>query len=80
MSKKSFKKAVRLNRVMAIPGRQVKNSKGEVVKQLYNIVKCSVGRIKQTKASGIVLPPLIESVRRAVNQEWGNLLFLTIKA
>jgi hypothetical protein len=39
MSKKSFKKAVRLNRVMAIPGRQIKNSKGEVVKQLYNIVK-----------------------------------------
>jgi hypothetical protein len=39
MSKKSFKKAVRLNRVMAIPSRQIKNSKGEVVKQLYNIVK-----------------------------------------
>lgn len=39
MSKKGFKKAVRLNRVMAIPGRQIKNSKGEVVKQLYNIVK-----------------------------------------
>ena len=39
MSKKSFKKAARLNRVMAIPGRQIKYSKGEVVKQLYNIVK-----------------------------------------
>ena len=39
MSKKSFKKATRLNRVMAIPGKVIKNAKGEVVKQLYNIVK-----------------------------------------
>ena len=39
MSKKAFNKAVRLNRVLAIPGKQIKNSKGEVVKQLYNIVK-----------------------------------------
>lgn len=39
MSKKGFKKATELNRVIAIPGRQIKNSKGEVVKQLYNIFK-----------------------------------------
>ena len=39
MSKNQLKKALRLNRVMAIPSRQVKNSKGEVVKQFYNIVK-----------------------------------------
>jgi hypothetical protein len=39
MSKKTFKKATRLARVMAIPGKQIKNSKGEVVKQLYNIIK-----------------------------------------
>lgn len=39
MSKRLFKKATRLNRVVAIPGRQIKNSKGEVVKQLYNVYK-----------------------------------------
>jgi len=39
MSKKSFKKATRLSRVMAIPSREVKNSKGEVIKTLYNIIK-----------------------------------------
>lgn len=39
MSKKGFKKATKLKRVIAIPGRLVKNDKGEVVKQLYNIVK-----------------------------------------
>jgi len=39
MSKKSFKKATRLARVMAIPSREVKNSKGEVIKTLYNIIK-----------------------------------------
>jgi len=39
MSKRDFKKATKRNRVVAIPGRQVKNSKGEVVKQFYNIYK-----------------------------------------
>ena len=39
MSKKSFKTATKLKRVIAIPGRVIKNSKGEVVKQLYNILK-----------------------------------------
>ena len=39
MSKRSFKKYTRLNKVIAIPGRAIKNAKGEVVKQLYNIVK-----------------------------------------
>lgn len=39
MSKNQFKKAIKLARVVAIPGRQIKNSKGEVVKQLYNIYK-----------------------------------------
>ena len=39
MSKNGFKKATKLNRVMAIPGKVIKNAKGEVVKQLYNIVK-----------------------------------------
>ena len=37
MSKKNFKKTTRLNRVMAIPSREIKNSKGEVVKQLYDL-------------------------------------------
>jgi hypothetical protein len=37
MSKKSFKKATKLNRVMAIPSREIKNSKGEAVKTLYDI-------------------------------------------
>lgn len=36
MSKKSFKKATKLNRVMAIPSREVRSSKGEV-KQLYDL-------------------------------------------
>ncbi len=39
MSKKSFKTATRLNRVIAIPCRYIKNAKGEVVKTLYNIFK-----------------------------------------
>ena len=39
MSKNKFKRAIKLARVVAIPGRQIKNSKGEVVKQLYNIYK-----------------------------------------
>lgn len=39
MSKNGFKTAVRHNRVLAIPGKQIKNAKGEVVKQLYNIYK-----------------------------------------
>jgi hypothetical protein len=39
MSKKGFKKAIKMNRVLAVPGKQIKNSKGEVTKQLYNIVK-----------------------------------------
>ena len=37
MSKRSFKNAVKRNKVIAIPSRCVKNSKGEVVKQLYNV-------------------------------------------
>ena len=39
MSKNDLKKALKHKRVMAIPSRQVKNSKGEIVKQFYNIVK-----------------------------------------
>jgi hypothetical protein len=39
MSKRDFKKATKHNRVVAIPSRQVKNSKGEVIKQYYNIYK-----------------------------------------
>ena len=39
MSKRALKKFTFLNRVMAVPGRVIKNSKGEVVKQLYNIIK-----------------------------------------
>lgn len=39
MSKKNFKKVTKLNRVMAIPSRQVKNAKGEIIKQFYDIVK-----------------------------------------
>jgi hypothetical protein len=39
MSKKGFKKATSLNRVLAIPSKQIKNAKGEVIKQLYNIYK-----------------------------------------
>lgn len=39
MSKRTFKKATEQNRVIAFAGRVIKNSKGEVVKQLYNIFK-----------------------------------------
>jgi len=39
MSKKDLIRATKHNRVIAIPGRQIKNSKGEVVKQLYNVYK-----------------------------------------
>lgn len=39
MSKRMFKKATQQNRVMAIPSREITNSKGEVVKTLYDIVK-----------------------------------------
>ena len=39
MSKRSFKNATKMKRVIAIPGRVIKNAKGEVVKQLYNILK-----------------------------------------
>jgi hypothetical protein len=39
MSKKALKRAIKNNRVVAIPGRQIKNAKGEVVKQFYNIYK-----------------------------------------
>lgn len=39
MSKKKFKSATKEKRVIAIPGRAIKNQKGEVVKQFYNIVK-----------------------------------------
>lgn len=37
MSKNQFKKMPKCVRVMAIPSRVVKNAKGEVIKQLYNI-------------------------------------------
>ena len=37
MSKRSFKNAVKRNRVVAIPSRSIRNSKGEIVKQFYNI-------------------------------------------
>lgn len=39
MSKIQLKKALQRNRVMAIPTRNVKNSKGEIVKQFYNLVR-----------------------------------------
>lgn len=39
MSKKGFQNAIKHNRVIAIPNKQIKNAKGEVVKQLYNIYK-----------------------------------------
>jgi hypothetical protein len=39
MSKKRLIRATKHNRVIAIPGTKIKNSKGEVVKQLYNIYK-----------------------------------------
>ena len=39
MSKKDLKKYAKLNKVMAIPSKVIKNAKGEIVKQLYNIVK-----------------------------------------
>ena len=39
MSKKGLKRAIKDKRVLAIPCRQVKNAKGEIVKQLYNIIK-----------------------------------------
>lgn len=37
MSKRQLKNMPKHVRVMALPGRIVKNAKGEVVKQLYNI-------------------------------------------
>ena len=37
MSKNQLKNLPKRIRVMAIPGRVVKNSKGEIVKQLYNV-------------------------------------------
>lgn len=37
MSKKQLKNLPKHVRVMALPGRVIKNAKGEVVKQLYNI-------------------------------------------
>lgn len=39
MSKRDLKRAVKHNRVVAIPSKQIRNSKGEVVKQFYNIYK-----------------------------------------
>jgi len=39
MSKRDLKRAVKRNRVVAIPSKQIRNSKGEVVKQFYNIYK-----------------------------------------
>lgn len=41
MSKKQLKNMPKRIRVMALPGRVVKNAKGEVVKQLYNIYSVS---------------------------------------
>ena len=37
MSKKSFKRATAHNRVQAVPSRVIKNSKGEVIKEWYDI-------------------------------------------
>ena len=37
MSKNQLKQAIKRCRVMAVPGRQIKNCKGEVVKQFYDI-------------------------------------------
>ena len=37
MSKKQLENIPKSIRVMAIPGRVIKNAKGEVVKQLYNV-------------------------------------------
>lgn len=37
MSKKSYKKAVEHARVVALPGRVIKDKDGNVIKQLYNI-------------------------------------------
>ena len=39
MSKKQLKNLPKGVRVMALPGRVIRNTKGEVVKQLYNIFK-----------------------------------------
>ena len=39
MSKKQLKNLPKGIRVMALPGRAVRNAKGEIVKQLYNIFK-----------------------------------------
>ena len=39
MSKRSFKKFTTLNKVVAIPSKAVRNSKGEVIKLFYNIFK-----------------------------------------
>lgn len=37
MSKKQLKHGVKRCRVIAVPGRAIKNSKGEIVKQFYDI-------------------------------------------
>jgi len=37
MSKNQLKKMSKCVRAMAIPSRVIKNAKGEVIKQLYNI-------------------------------------------
>jgi len=39
MSKRLFKEVTKANRVIAIPSKEITNSKGEVVKTLYDIVK-----------------------------------------
>jgi hypothetical protein len=39
MSKTQLKKGLKHCRVIALPGKQIKNAKGEVTKQLYNIFK-----------------------------------------
>ena len=39
MSKRTFKKYTKLAKVIAVPGMAVRNQKGEIVKQFYNIYK-----------------------------------------
>ena len=39
MSKKSFEKATRLNKVIALPSRAIRDSKGNIIKQFYDIYK-----------------------------------------
>jgi len=41
MSKKRLLRATKNNRVIALPGKTIKNADGSVKKQLYNIFKLS---------------------------------------